>query len=70
MNNPDSPESIAAGHDLFVGQSDTPNRNGSFNLFGNEAVRSETMSRWVLARGGAFVFSPSCSSFKRLASKA
>ena len=69
MNNQSAPERGNAGHDLLVGQN--PPTESRFISFqddaGNERVRLETMSRWVISTGGAFLFSPSISFLAGLA---
>ena len=69
MNNPSAPERDAEGHDLLVGQAPegTP-RFGSVRDFADkEIARVQTLARWVIPTGGAFLFSPSLSFFRSLA---
>lgn len=68
MNNPAAPERDEEGHDLLVGQNETgDSRFGAFrDALGSEKARLQTISRWVIPTGGAFLFSPSLSFFERL----
>ena len=68
MNNPSAPERDREGHDLLVGQDPLGGeRFGTYlDAQGNESARIATLARFVIATGGAFLFSPSRSFFATL----
>ncbi|MGZ8730186.1 MAG: Dyp-type peroxidase [Thermoanaerobaculia bacterium] len=68
MNNPAAPERDGEGHDLLVGQDPAGGeRFGTYlDAQGNETGRIATLARFVIATGGAFLFSPSRSFFAAL----
>jgi hypothetical protein len=70
MNNPSAPDRIVnAGYDMVVGQNPSPSgsRFCSFrDAAHTEIARLETLARWVIPTGGAFLFSPSISFFRSI----
>lgn len=67
MNNPSAPEKSNTGHDMLVGQN--PPSESRFCKIPKEGVPNtqlETLARWVIPTGGAFLFSPSISFFRNL----
>lgn len=63
MNNPDAPEASAEGHDLLLGQA--PAGVARFGVLRGQRV--ESVARWVIPTGGAFLFSPAVGLFRRIA---
>ncbi|HEV7241923.1 MAG TPA: hypothetical protein VGQ36_22015 [Thermoanaerobaculia bacterium] len=68
MNNSAAPERDGEGHDLLVGQDPAGGeRFGTYlDAQGNASARIATMARFVIATGGAFLFSPSRAFFSAL----
>jgi hypothetical protein len=64
MNNPNAPFSTD-GQDLLVGQGDSSGRHAVIRGTRNDA-RLETLGRWIIPTGGAFLFAPSLSLLRTL----
>lgn len=62
MNNPDAPEAVGEGHDLLLGQA----ASGTARFGVMKGRRVETLARWVVSTGGAFLFSPAVGLLGRL----